>query len=54
MKFVEAQRIRNLPPYLFARIEKLIAAKKEAGVDVISLGIGDLTGRRRFILLRRW
>lgn len=41
MKFVEAQRIRNLPPYLFARIEKLIAAKKEAGVDVISLGIGD-------------
>jgi LL-diaminopimelate aminotransferase len=41
LKFVEAQRIRNLPPYLFARIEKLIAAKKEAGVDVISLGIGD-------------
>lgn len=41
MKFVEAQRIRNLPPYLFARIEKLIAEKKEAGVDVISLGIGD-------------
>ncbi|HPZ43751.1 MAG TPA: LL-diaminopimelate aminotransferase [Bacillota bacterium] len=41
MKIVEAQRICNLPPYLFARIEKLIAAKKEAGVDVISLGIGD-------------
>jgi LL-diaminopimelate aminotransferase len=41
LKFVEAQRIRNLPPYLFARIEKLIAAKKDAGVDVISLGIGD-------------
>lgn len=41
MKFEEAQRIRNLPPYLFARIERLIAEKKEAGVDVISLGIGD-------------
>jgi LL-diaminopimelate aminotransferase len=41
LKIVEAQRICNLPPYLFARIEKLIAAKKEAGVDVISLGIGD-------------
>ncbi|TEB17921.1 LL-diaminopimelate aminotransferase [Pelotomaculum sp. FP] len=41
MKFTEAQRIRNLPSYLFARIENLIAAKKEEGVDVISLGIGD-------------
>lgn len=41
MKFKEAQRISNLPPYLFARIEKLIAEKKEAGIDVISLGIGD-------------
>lgn len=41
MRFEEAQRIKNLPPYLFARIEKVIAQKKEAGVDVISLGIGD-------------
>ncbi|MDD4238407.1 MAG: LL-diaminopimelate aminotransferase [Desulfotomaculaceae bacterium] len=41
MKFKEAQRVSNLPPYLFARIEKLIAGKKEEGVDVISLGIGD-------------
>ncbi len=38
---VEAARIRNLPPYLFARIERLIEEKKQAGVDVISLGIGD-------------
>ncbi|HMO01093.1 MAG TPA: LL-diaminopimelate aminotransferase, partial [Miltoncostaeaceae bacterium] len=30
-----------LPPYLFAQIEQKIAAKKAAGVDVISLGIGD-------------
>lgn len=41
LRFDEAQRIKNLPPYLFARIEKLIAEKREAGVDVISLGIGD-------------
>ena len=41
LTFEEAQRIKNLPPYLFARIEKLIAEKREAGVDIISLGIGD-------------
>lgn len=41
MNFVEARRIQNLPPYLFARIEQAIAAKKAEGVDVISLGIGD-------------
>jgi LL-diaminopimelate aminotransferase len=36
-----AERVSNLPPYLFARIEKLIEEKKAEGVDVISLGIGD-------------
>ncbi|PKM45534.1 MAG: LL-diaminopimelate aminotransferase [Firmicutes bacterium HGW-Firmicutes-8] len=37
----EAKRIRQLPPYLFARIEKVIEQAKAEGVDVISLGIGD-------------
>lgn len=37
----EARRIAQLPPYLFARIEKKIEAAKARGVDVISLGIGD-------------
>lgn len=37
----EAKRIRQLPPYLFARIEKKIEQAKAQGVDVISLGIGD-------------
>lgn len=41
MEFAQAQRIKNLPPYLFARIEKLIKEKRDAGVDIISLGIGD-------------
>jgi len=36
-----AQRVQQLPPYLFARISALIAEKRAAGVDVISLGIGD-------------
>jgi LL-diaminopimelate aminotransferase len=31
----------GLPPYLFAEIERKVAEKKKAGVDVISLGIGD-------------
>jgi LL-diaminopimelate aminotransferase len=31
----------RIPPYLFAELERKIAAKKAAGVDVISLGIGD-------------
>ncbi|HZD59870.1 MAG TPA: LL-diaminopimelate aminotransferase [Anaerolineae bacterium] len=36
-----ARRIDNLPPYLFAEIDKRIAEKRAQGVDVISLGIGD-------------
>ena len=36
-----ARRVEQLPPYLFARISELIAAQQAAGVDVISLGIGD-------------
>jgi LL-diaminopimelate aminotransferase len=38
---VGAERLRRLPPYLFAQIEQKIAAKRAAGVDIISLGIGD-------------
>ena len=36
-----ARRVERLPPYLFARISELIAERRAAGVDVISLGIGD-------------
>ncbi|MGI6361805.1 MAG: LL-diaminopimelate aminotransferase [Bacillota bacterium] len=38
---LEAKRMKTIPPYLFARIEQKIAEAKEAGVDIISLGIGD-------------
>ncbi len=36
-----AQRLDAVPPYLFAELERKIAEKRAAGVDVISLGIGD-------------
>lgn len=36
-----ANRIKKIPPYLFAQIDKKIADLKKAGVDVISLGVGD-------------
>ncbi len=36
-----SSRLDRLPPYLFAELERKIAVKKAAGVDVISLGIGD-------------
>lgn len=35
------ERLDRIPPYLFAELERKIAEKKAAGVDVISLGIGD-------------
>src|SRR5436190_16912400 len=36
-----SRRVESMPPYMFAELERRIAAKREAGIDVISLGIGD-------------
>jgi LL-diaminopimelate aminotransferase len=36
-----AKRIESLPPYLFAELDRKLAAKRAEGVDVISLGVGD-------------
>jgi LL-diaminopimelate aminotransferase len=36
-----ARRLDEVPPYLFAELERKIAAKEQEGIDVISLGIGD-------------
>jgi LL-diaminopimelate aminotransferase len=36
-----SKRLDQIPPYLFAELERKVAAKRAAGVDVISLGIGD-------------
>ena len=36
-----AERVKRLPPYVFAAVEQRIAAHRAKGVDVISLGIGS-------------
>jgi LL-diaminopimelate aminotransferase len=36
-----SRRLEKIPPYAFAQLERKIAEKRAAGVDVISLGIGD-------------
>jgi len=36
-----SKRLDLIPPYLFAELERKIAAKRAEGIDVISLGIGD-------------
>ncbi len=36
-----SSRLERIPPYLFAQLERKIAAKRAEGIDVISLGIGD-------------
>ena len=41
MPFVKSERLRKLPPYLFAEIDKKKKAAIAAGRDVINLGVGD-------------
>ena len=36
-----AQRIKRLPPYLFGRLNALKLAKRQQGVDIIDLGMGN-------------
>jgi LL-diaminopimelate aminotransferase len=36
-----SQRVEAIAPYMFAELERRVAEKRAAGVDVISLGIGD-------------
>ena len=36
-----ANRIEQLPPYLFAEIDRKKKAAIDRGVDIISLGVGD-------------
>src|SRR5882672_12607899 len=38
-----AARVRNLPPYLFGKINELKYRKRQAGIDVIDLGMGNPT-----------
>ena len=36
-----SERLKTIPPYLFAEIDSKIAEKRAQGVDVISFGVGD-------------
>jgi len=36
-----AQRIKRLPPYMFGRLNALKLSKRQAGVDIIDLGMGN-------------
>jgi LL-diaminopimelate aminotransferase len=36
-----SRRLERIPPYLFAELERKVREKREQGIDVISLGIGD-------------
>ena len=37
----QTQRIKNIPPYIFAEIDKKKAEAQAKGIDIIDLGIGD-------------
>ncbi len=41
MKIQPAERVRQIPPYLFAEIDRKKRELRERGMDLIDLGIGD-------------
>ena len=41
LRITKARRINELPPYLFAEIDRRKRAALARGVDLIDLGIGD-------------
>ncbi|MCD6214102.1 MAG: LL-diaminopimelate aminotransferase [Candidatus Desulfofervidus sp.] len=41
MQFSYSNRLKQLPPYLFAEIDRLKAEATAKGIDVIDLGVGD-------------
>ena len=40
-EIVPAQRLTRLPPYLFGRLNSLRHQKRQAGIDIIDLGMGN-------------
>src|SRR2546423_15426919 len=36
-----SERLEAIPPYMFAELERRVEAKRDEGIDLISLGIGD-------------
>ncbi|HTX53682.1 MAG TPA: LL-diaminopimelate aminotransferase [Candidatus Baltobacteraceae bacterium] len=39
--YTQSERLRALPPYLFAELDRMKQEQVKKGVDIISLGIGD-------------
>lgn len=50
-KIEPAQRIKRLPPYLFGRLNALKLAKRQAGADIIDLGMGNPSDRAPQIVI---
>lgn len=44
VKFETAERLRTLPPYVFARLDELKTKAREQGLDLIDLGMGNPDG----------
>lgn len=41
MNFEATERLKKLPPYLFAELDRMKTEAREAGRDIIDLGVGD-------------
>jgi LL-diaminopimelate aminotransferase len=41
MKLEAAERVKAIPPYLFAKIDEMKSEARERGVDLIDFGVGD-------------
>lgn len=41
MKIELSERLKNLPPYLFAKIDRMKQEVKSRGIDLIDFGVGD-------------
>ncbi len=41
MKIEQAKRVKQIPPYIFAEIDRKKQELREKGMDLIDLGIGD-------------
>jgi|GEM_PF-3202457 len=49
-----SERVKKIPPYLFAQIDKKKAEARAKGIDIIDLGIGDPDLQHRILLSTRW
>lgn len=52
-KIEVSQRIQRLPPYLFARLNKMKYEKRVQGVDIIDLGMGNPTDPTPEIVVKK-